>query len=369
MIPNLPRPFLWTEIETLDKFFLEEPVTLGLYHIITESLSELDEKIDAIKLFNEMFYQLTRIYYEESTYVDYPEYVNDIKANLGWSFSADLVMTMIYTYFRIKDKDCPPSAAMLLGYIKMNQSFKPFWKKFRYLRSSVAGYSRSNIDPKKPHPLPARKLQGIYIDFNKITNGYKFDRIKEILNLWQNNDDKKIIARKLYRDVKMFTKPTYVNRLEILQYLRSFFPEEIIHHNIMVREELNINSYELPPQNNDEDELEQLREEKRTLQGRIEELDKEIERLNTLLAKQENNKGKNRKFTLVQIADYSKNCVEWNDVKYIVAMLNKLIRDDANKEENEIVDSIEEEFKKRIGGSTFNEKVGQVIQHADKVIM
>lgn len=66
------------------------------------------------------------------------------------------------------------------------------------------------------------------------------------------------------------------------------------------------------------------------------------------------------------IASYCKECVGWDDARPIVTMLNKLLRSE-DTAELKVVDSIEEEFKARSGGNTFNAPVGQVIQRADKI--
>ena len=61
-------------------------------------------------------------------------------------------------------------------------------------------------------------------------------------------------------------------------------------------------------------------------------------------------RGGERAFTLVEIVEYCKNCVSWEDTKSIVAMLNKLLRKDATEEDYALVDSIEEGFRQRFQG-------------------
>ena len=68
--------------------------------------------------------------------------------------------------------------------------------------------------------------------------------------------------------------------------------------------------------------------------------------------------GKNRKFTLVQIVEYCKDCVNWADAAPIVAMLNKLVRGTATPEDSELIDSAENMFKKHDKGNTFTVKGG-----------
>lgn len=102
-----------------------------------------------------------------------------------------------------------------------------------------------------------------------------------------------------------------------------------------------------------ETEVERQKE-KAALQRRVGELEAEVERLNVLLLeKKKKRTGTGRKFTLEQIADYCKGCVSWDDVKMIVAMLNKLLRRVGTDEDSQIVDSIETEFRQRIYGQSF----------------
>ena len=65
-----------------------------------------------------------------------------------------------------------------------------------------------------------------------------------------------------------------------------------------------------------------------------------------------NETGKERRFTLVEIVEYCKRCVEWRNVESIVAMLNKLLRRIATDEDSELIDSIEVEFMNRKYGDT-----------------
>ena len=62
---------------------------------------------------------------------------------------------------------------------------------------------------------------------------------------------------------------------------------------------------------------------------------------------------KARTFSLREIVDYCKGAVEWDDVKGIVAMLNKLLRRTGTEKELGMVDSIEREFCMRRYGNMF----------------
>ena len=96
-------------------------------------------------------------------------------------------------------------------------------------------------------------------------------------------------------------------------------------------------------------------EQQRKIEGqqrRIVELEAEVA---SLKERQEEAKGRKRKFSLGQITDYCKSCVEWRNVEAIVAMLNKLLRFICTEEDSKLVDSIEEHF--------LNRRYGNHIEH------
>jgi len=85
--------------------------------------------------------------------------------------------------------------------------------------------------------------------------------------------------------------------------------------------------------------IKQLEKEKDAQHCYIRELEEKNARLNALLFKKR--KGQVVTFTLIQIVDYCKGCVEWADVKPVVMMLNKLLRRIGKEKDYDLVDSIE----------------------------
>ena len=84
MIPNLPRPFLWTEVRTMGEFINNGITNSALSSIINNMPQELfPNKSIEVKLFNEMYYQMTRFYYEEPKIEEYMEYQKGIIKDMG----------------------------------------------------------------------------------------------------------------------------------------------------------------------------------------------------------------------------------------------------------------------------------------------
>lgn len=67
-------------------------------------------------------------------------------------------------------------------------------------------------------------------------------------------------------------------------------------------------------------------------------------------------------FSLPELCDYCKNSVTWSDAKDIVTMLKELCRD-GNEENMKLIRSVEEEFKKRVYGKTYNNNFTGVIDN------
>ena len=97
MKPKLPREFLWTEITSMDEFFELDPINIDFFETFLNLREEpFGIKIDEVKVFNEVYYQTTRLFLEHPIAFDYLDIINDIKANLGWKYSAELVLSMSY---------------------------------------------------------------------------------------------------------------------------------------------------------------------------------------------------------------------------------------------------------------------------------
>ena len=82
--------------------------------------------------------------------------------------------------------------------------------------------------------------------------------------------------------------------------------------------------------------------------------------MKTLLSNKKN-EGKERRFTLVQIVDYSKNeCPDYQSAQPIEHMLLSLLFCEATKEEQELIKSIPDYFRNKLFGNITVDKVDQL---------
>lgn len=350
MQPILPRVFLWTDKQAMDEFFRLDPINETLFEVFATLHEEpFVVHIDAVKVFNEVYYQTTRMIYEHPLPSDLPKYITDIKANIGWNYSAELVMSMTYFLLSLIDRKEHSLNKFFTKAIHDRFYSCLYWKPFKHRLEILRKRNRVVKFPFIPCPVSVSWLKDKYVHWNEITRNYDLMCIDKVIKLWNDMDDQREIAAMINDSISYYTTKRHSTDIEHLKNILAFYMASTERNAIL--------NYAMNPPEEDVDELkariEEIHNEKIVLQSRIDELEAENNRLNALLGKKKQN-GTSRKFTLVQIVNYCKNCVEWKDVKSIVAMLNKLLRREATEEDSELVDSIETEFKNRKYGNIFN---------------
>lgn len=344
MKPILPREMLWTDKKTMDEFFELDPINEKFFEVLVTLKEEpFDVQIDDVKVFNEVYYQITRMVYEHPMPDDITKYVDDIKANLGWQYSALLVMTISYFLIIHADNIEKPLNYFTTNKIKQLMIGRPYWRPFWKLSISL---KRQKIFLKydfKPKPIAARDLADKYVHWDKITFDYNALALYEVFNLWEKIDDQKFLSKLIDTNVRFKSS---LSKDKYHQFYQTF-KTNLEGHGYDKKD-----STELERRINDMDEkILLLEKEKAANQSYIKKLEANNARLRTLLDKK-NETGKERRFTLVEIVEYCKRCVEWRNVESIVAMLNKLLRRIATDEDSELIDSIEVEFMNRKYGDT-----------------
>lgn len=343
MKPKLPREMLWTDKETMDEFFELEPINEELFRLYTRLREELYVvKSDPVYLFNEVYYQTTRMVFEQPLPQLLPVYIYDAKANLGWKYSAEFVMIMAHWLIRLTENHEKVVNKYFTYEIAKTFGGYLYWWAFRNLSMKLNREKKSVQYAFQPCPNDVESLKGKFFNWREITHNYNWDCIEAVINLWHDKADKQEIAQMIMESLNN-DKGQKINNVEY-EKLKIFIEQYLCEDSSVLMCAEGFSQYYTTQSL--EEKLEKTESEKTALKSRISELEAENERLKALLEKKKSN-GTARKFTLVQIADYCKGCVEWNDAKEIVRMLNKLLRHIGTEEDSELVDSIEEEFKNR----------------------
>ena len=347
MKPILPREMLWKDKGTMMDFFRIDPVNADLFEVFLELNEEsFDRMLEATDVFNEVYYQITRMIYDHPMPKDLPKYIADIKANLGWNFSAELVMSMAYFLISLIDRKKLTLNRIFIKTMCEKFSKCQYWKHFKHMYDELRKERTSVTYNFEPCPMDVDWFAKHYVHWKEITCNYDYNAITYVINLWKEQDEKSAIARMIQ---------------DSIVYSSSFLGQNIDHVEPLLKA---LTNYQVPEDSgfmvgeekmeydNRLSEIIQLKSDRDSLQKKLSFLESENERLKSLLESKKRT-GASRKFTLVQIVDYCKGCIDWDDAKIIVAMLNKLLRRVATEEESDLVDSIEEEFLNRRYGNTY----------------
>lgn len=344
MLPILPRELLWREVESMDEFFEMEPVNLEFYEVFIKLRNEpFSVSQDAVKVFNEAYYQLTRMVYEHPMPTDLKKYAADIKTNLGWSYSDTLVMSMVYFLDALRNNKEYPLNKFFLQKVKEAYGGPMYWLPFKQ-RTERLKRKRTRLEYDfRPRPFPPSYFKTVYVNWNAITQRDDLSCIKHVLNLWDRIEDKQEIANMILEGMCIggLNHPQGMECNQVRRFLNNYFEtrkRETSYNKTLFEAD----KYE------SEKNLEQIEHERIALRKHIAEQEAEIARLKTLMDAKKN-EGKERRLTLVQIVDYCKGSVSWHDVKPIVAMLYSLI-DESTEEDRELIKSIDAEFLRRAMG-------------------
>ena len=351
----------------MDEFFHLDTINETFFEVFVSLREEpFTVMTNEVMVFNEVYYQITRMLFEYPMPSDLPKYVNDIKANMGWNYSAELVMSIAYFLIALIDKHERPLNKFFTKAINEKFFGCLYWKPFKHRFEQLKKEKHHVKYRFHPRPYGLEWLKEHYIHWNDVTRNYDLLCIEKVINLWSSVEVKREVARMINDSI--YYTPSLKNAAD-LAHIRHFMEVYFIADESADKWKYAEDS-PWDECNRLKSRVEELDKEKISFQQRIIELESENERLNALLEKKKRN-GAARKFTLVQIVDYCKGCVEWNDVKSIVAMLNKLLRRIATDEDSDLVDSIEEEFFNRTKPVPTHKEivlqkhVGTEIQHVE----
>ncbi len=356
MLPVLPREMLWTELKTMDEFFQLDPVNEE-FHDVLMSLSDefFSFTRDAEKVFNEVYYQLTKMVFRHPMPSELDKYASEIKSDLGWSYSATLVMSMAYFLYDLSDLDSRALNKHFLKSIRDAYGGPMYWMPFKKLAEKLKRKKVKLEYQFRPQPLSATEFATLYVDWSAITWRYQLSCIEHVLNLWCVMEDKETIANMIMESMScsVLYHPQGMECEQVRRYLNKYIGDRKEEHVAWKARQAAMYAQS-------EQRKQQFEQEKRALLGKIAEQDAEIARLNTLLSDKKN-EGKERRFTLVQIIDYCKNaCPDYQSAFPIEHMLLSLLCSEATTEEHELIKSIPDHFREKLYGNIKVEKVEQL---------
>ena len=349
MKPKLPRVLLWTDKNLLDDF-LKDPINGELYDYYLELIhcmgSEGGER-RPVKIFNEFYYQLTKLEYENYIDVDVDQIMQDIKGNLGLLHTSRIVILMMYEFYFIRRNNPKEYEICLKALSNKISSFPIELSRVRFRRY----VPRFDVDL-TPKPINVKDLEGVILRWNEITNNFHSSSIDEVLNLWKTDKEKvKVLhlIEKNYLRIKRRLKKHTNNTIYSTPLVDDNFFSEM-YKELGNKEESSCAVEEI----DNSPTFTELSNEIQILKNKVAELESENEMLRSEKNFLKTKKNRERAFTLKMIVDYCKKHLNLDKASTVVAMLNKFLRDakDYTEEECKLVDSVELEYLSRKYGDT-----------------
>lgn len=191
MLPILPRELLWTEKKHIEEFY-DIGGTVKLYHEALQFFQKDPNamKVDEVKIFNEVFYQATRMVYEKSLPTQLSYYINECKADLGLKYSADLVIMLAYFLIESSDRRGKAFNNFFSKQIKDSFSKTAFWIYCSRICEVTKKDKFAIHYDFQPCPVKPKELSTFYVDWRAITQNYDLNAVAQVLELWNDPKDK-----------------------------------------------------------------------------------------------------------------------------------------------------------------------------------
>ena len=299
-----------------------------------------DFKLDALKVLNEVFYMCTRVVYEEDVDADTYRYMREIKADMGSASAAKQVVRLMDMLLKAQGNQSFP-VMKFSGKLSVHHVTRD-----DFLNLFTAGlFSRETKEfYLKPCPCKPGDLEGMAIDWEKVTADYDIYAILEVIKLWKKLEDRKIVLNIIqdafhHRQFKLFKVKNEVSEEDFQKWQKELDDE--------------INKTNKPkPLNITQEELSKLIEqallhERQIKEEKIKELECELRESRAELNNTKTDENKEKSFSLSYIVDYCKNRADICQVKDVVSMLYYFLRNDSTNEEQQLVDDIEVFFKEK----------------------
>ena len=314
-----------------------------------------DTYYSATKIFNEVYYQCTRIAYEQNPNVQLRDYVVDIKSNIGTHNHARVVYGLIY---------------YLLSHRNNNSLIDIKYRSHFLMRFRIGAVHKTNFPDEleyplksydidlSPRPCHTSMLNNMMIDWEEVTNCFDKESIGKIVNLYEEVTERK----KIYSMIEHAFEVFYKKQGKSFLALKARNPNMADYRFFYDFNEVNPKDFSCQPCLCCEEEpvatptYRELEEENINLKKRLEAALTENESLKSALNMMKPKRQQETSFTVSMIVDYCKRIPEYSHVAAIEKMLYRFSKKCSEKEEM-LIDSISEHFnKKRFGDTVIGNK-------------
>lgn len=201
---DLPRTFIYRDRKELDEFLKDNPLNDALYDIFLDVKdSYYNLKIPAEVIFNEVYYQCTRLMLDPHPEARVWDYLNDAKDNTGWRYTSDLVFSMVYAVLSVQPQ-APYSVRRFLRCLEgknLNECYFPSFKNMADIwggieNGRIVGNTKTYQSDFTPSPESPERIN-VHKPFiwSEVTDDYNQERIRMIMDLWSDKEDKLAILK------------------------------------------------------------------------------------------------------------------------------------------------------------------------------
>lgn len=190
MKPKLPRMMLWTDKTSMEEF-LCEPINERLYYFYLDLKNircQFRPDNSALLLFNEIYYQLTKVEYEHDIDLNLDDYIQEIEDNIGKEYSILFVNKMFFAFLLLRENNS--NVAIHFQNIICYRYNRTWDERTISALRSIKEEKKKYLVELKPHPCSVDFLESEGLQWDEITNNFNPTSIKEILNLWSSKEEK-----------------------------------------------------------------------------------------------------------------------------------------------------------------------------------
>ncbi len=186
-IERLPRELVYTDRLTLDDFLSENELNKELYKVYLE-IKDIPYyfKFDAEKAFNEAYYIATLVMNDPHPELNVREWLWIAKADMGWRYAANLVMSMVYAILYLQ-AERPEKIDYILKLMEGQDYGEDYFGYFQGLAKSHKERYNSDL---LPNPQSVDVIKRTLFDWNQITNDYDQETIRKIVELFRSKEEK-----------------------------------------------------------------------------------------------------------------------------------------------------------------------------------
>jgi hypothetical protein len=346
MKPKLPRILLWQDLDIPE--MKSEPLFEELCEIYKDIINHRHELEPSMRLvFNELYYQSTRLIYENDPDPDLGMLELDVIANVGSVRIAEIVFRLIFCLFTARkdnSKNIVKFSLKIFSYFGMNS--EPNGKFSKFINKHQKGVKYYIALTPRPIKVDLLGYQGLYWD--KITDNFNIRAIEQIANLWTEEDKVAVIdiIEKAYESYIVYgnLKKSSEDH-DDFQSLSSLIKKNF--HELKGRvgelDSVAISSKQVAKHKNTlSEQLKEKDKEIEMLKKTNSELRSRIEQLRSNINEGQNETKRERSFTFSRIVEYC-NTLPRDERRYITWMLSVFLRDDCNitEEEKKILNDLD----------------------------